>query len=495
VIEGAGDAMVVFRSAKPYAFEILNLSKEPFMSRQQAVDLATAYFDEGIFQATLARRVAMPTESQEPGKLAILTAYLTDELTPFLSTLGFECSIVPNPIEDGAPFLLAHRREPGSTFTVLSYGHGDVVRGYAPQWHAGLAPWSLNIQGDRWYGRGTADNKGQHTINLAALEQVIQARDGKLGYDVKLIIEMGEETGSPGLREMCEQHGDKLQADVFLASDGPRVSAARPTLFLGSRGAFNFELKIHLRDGAHHSGNWGGLLRNPGIRLANAIASICNEQGHILVPGLLPDSLPDNVKRALANIEVGGGPNDPEIDPDWAQPGLSSAERVFGWNTFETLAFKTGNPDAPVNAIPGHAVAYCQLRYVVGSDNENFIQHIRDHLDAHGYTDIEVQASRGDAAEATRLDPDNAWVKMAAASIVRTTGKSVDILPNLGGSLPNDAFSKILGLPTVWVPHSYAACSQHAPNEHMLGSVARESLQLMAGLFWDLGDEGARIAG
>jgi hypothetical protein len=83
---------------------------------------------------------------------------------------------------------------------------------------------------------------------------------------------------------------------------------------------------------------------------------------------------------------------------------------------------------------------------------------------------------------------------MAVASITRSTGKTVDVLPNLGGTLPNDAFSKILGLPTVWVPHSYAACSQHAPNEHMLGSVARESLQLMAGLFWDLGDEGAQIA-
>jgi hypothetical protein len=58
------------------------------------------------------------------------------------------------------------------------------------------------------------------------------------------------------------------------------------------------------------------------------------------------------------------------------------------------------------------------------------------------------------------------------------------------GLVPNDAFSKVLGLPTVWVPHSYPACSQHAPNEHMLGSVAREGLQIMAGPFWDLGEPG-----
>jgi hypothetical protein len=60
--------------------------------------------------------------------------------------------------------------------------------------------------------------------------------------------------------------------------------------------------------------------------------------------------------------------------------------------------------------------------------------------------------------------------------------------------LPNDVFANVLELPTLWVPHSHPACAQHASDEHLLGSVAREALQLMAGLFWDLGDDGARIA-
>ena len=68
------------------------------------------------------------------------------------------------------------------------------------------------------------------------------------------------------------------------------------------------------------------------------------------------------------------------------------------------------------------------------------------------------------------------------------------VVPSLGGSLPNDVFADVLGLPTVWVPHSYASCSQHAPNEHLLASVAREGLALMAGLFWDVGDGGAPTA-
>jgi hypothetical protein len=84
-------------------------------------------------------------------------------------------------------------------------------------------------------------------------------------------------------------------------------------------------------------------------------------------------------------------------------------------------------------------------------------------------------------------------VHWALASIKQTTGKKPALLPNLGGSLPNDVFADILGLPTIWVPHSYRSCSQHAPDEHLLGSVAREALQIMAGLFYDVGEDGTDI--
>ena len=62
------------------------------------------------------------------------------------------------------------------------------------------------------------------------------------------------------------------------------------------------------------------------------------------------------------------------------------------------------------------------------------------------------------------------------------------MLPNFGGSLPNDVFSDLLGLPTIWLPHSYPGCSQHASDEHILLPVTEEALHIMAGLFWDLGD-------
>ncbi len=461
------------------------------MSRDAAIAGAQVYFDDGGFLADLKRRVAIPSESQKPECRPALDAYLTEAAMPHLRDLGFSTRIVEGPDGSG-PFLIGARHEGDDLPTVLTYGHGDVVRGYEGQWRDNLDPWQVTVKGDRWYGRGTADNKGQHAINLAALTPVLAARGGRLGFNVKIVLEMGEEIGSPGLREVCDRHKDDLAADLLIASDGPRMSAQRPTVYLGSRGAFNFDLTLKLRDGGHHSGNWGGALANPATILASAIASMIDAHGKTLVEGLRPPPIPASVKAAIADLKVGGNPGDPEVDASWGEPGLTTEERVFGWNTLEVLAFVAGNPELPVNAIPPEARATLQLHYVVGCDPSTFVAAVETHLADRGFAGFVVTPSRQGFA-ATRLAPENPWVGWALASIARTSGKKPALLPNLGGSIPNDAFADVLGLPTIWVPHSYPACSQHAPDEHLLGSVAREALGIMAGLYWDLGEDGPGI--
>jgi acetylornithine deacetylase/succinyl-diaminopimelate desuccinylase-like protein len=340
-----------------------------------------------------------------------------------------------------------------------------------------------------WNRNGTADNKGQHTINIGALQAVLATR-GRLGFNVKLLIETGEEIGSPGLDAFCRQHQDALKADVFIASDGPRLKPDRPTIFLGSRGVVNFDLSVDLRPGAHHSGNWGGLIADPGIILTQAIASITDRRGSIRVPEWRPAGIPEVVREALKDCDPGGGDDGPEIDFDWGEPGLTPAERVFGWSSFSVLAMKVGNPDFPVNAIAGKAWARGHLRFVVGTDPHDVIPALQRHLLREGFPQVTVTPARDELMHATRLSPDNRWVRWAVDSIHRTTGKKPAILPNLGGSLPNEVFADTLGLPTIWIPHSYSACSQHAPNEHMLAPIAREGLAIMAGVFWDLGETG-----
>ncbi|HEX2653623.1 MAG TPA: M20 family metallopeptidase, partial [Xanthobacteraceae bacterium] len=436
----------------------------------------------------LAGRVAIPTESQNPDRVGELRRYIMDEMKPALEALGFSCRLLTHQHASG-PFLYAERIEDSAQPTVLGYGHGDVIRGLDAGWKSGLSPWQLVETQGCYYGRGVADNKGQHTINIAALGAVLSTR-GRLGFNAKWLIEMGEETGSRGLREICAENKSLFAADVLIGSDGPRLATERPTIYLGTRGAFSIDLWIDAREGGHHSGNWGGLLSSPSIQLVHALSTIVGPTGQIRIPEWVPAGISGSVKRALADCEVKSGPGDPVIDPTWGEPGLSLAEKVYGWCAFEILAMTAGNPENPVNAIPPRAWARGQLRFVVDIDPNEILPALRRHLDAHGFSMVQIAKGRDEIFHATRLDPEHPWVQWSAASITKTLGQRPAVLPNIGGSLPNDIFADVLGLPTVWIPHSYPGCSQHAPNEHLPLAIAREGLQLMAGLYWDLGEAG-----
>ena len=204
------------------------------MTRTDAIARARRMLQSGEFLAELERRVAYQTESQNPDKRDALRAYLTESLQPAFSHLGFATRLIESPTGQ-SPYLLAEYRESATAPTVLMYGHGDVVDGMTGEWRDDLDPWQTTIAGDRVYGRGTADNKGQHSINMSALRAVREARGGRLGFNAKFLIETGEEIGSPDLRRVCQDLCDELKADLLLASDGPRLSAERPTLFLGCR--------------------------------------------------------------------------------------------------------------------------------------------------------------------------------------------------------------------------------------------------------------------
>jgi acetylornithine deacetylase/succinyl-diaminopimelate desuccinylase-like protein len=455
------------------------------MTRADAIARARQQLHSGGFLAELDRRVAFQTESQNPERGEVLRAYLEQDLQPAFSKLDFATRLIESPGGKG-PYLLAEYEESSSAPTVLIYGHGDVVDGMVGEWRDNLDPWRTTTVGNRVYGRGTADNKGQHSITMSALRAVREARGGRLGFNAKFIIETGEEIGSPDLRQVCESLRDELSADLFLASDGPRLSAERPTLFLGCRGGIRIHLDVNLRDGSHHSGNWGGVLANPATILASAIATLVDGNGRLLVDQLKPPRLSNQIRSALADVKIEPMPDEPALSDNWGEEGLSAPERLYAWNTLEVLAMSAGNIDKPANAIPGRAQAVLQLRFVVGTKVDNIADVIRSHLHGRGFPMIEVQATQRFAA--SRTDFESPWVNWTAESIRQTTGKAPAVLPNFGGSLPNDVFSDLLGLPTMWVPHSYPGCSQHAPDEHILLSVTEEALGIMAGLFWDLGE-------
>jgi acetylornithine deacetylase/succinyl-diaminopimelate desuccinylase-like protein len=459
-------------------------------SREGAMTRALTHFDSNGFRDRLAELVAIPSTSQDAGHAVDVQRYLVEAIRPWLERLGFTAEIHPNPKIGYGPILYAERLEGSDRPTVVTYGHGDTVRGLDDQWRAGLSPWTLTEEGDRWYGRGTADNKGQHALNLAALEAVLAERGGAIGFNLKMVLETSEERGSIGLRQFVAEQADRLAADVLIASDGPRVMPEVPTVATGTRGTFHFDLVVHLRPGGVHSGHWGGLTTDPAVVLSHALGAIIDRRGKILVRGWLPtDGVPAAVRAVLDGCPVGGGGEAASIDPTWGEPGLTPAEKIYGWNSFIVLSMLSGRPEDPVNAVAPRATAHCQIRYTVDSDPAGFEPALRQHLDENEFRDVRIENAHV-RMPASRTDPNHPWVRWAVGSMERSLGKCVQVIPNSSGGLPGDVFVDHVGVPLVWIPHSYNGCRQHGPDEHLLVAPAREGLTALTGIWWDLGEPG-----
>ena len=171
------------------------------MTREATIEHSLDYFDNGSFKNDLSKLIEIPTESQVKTGVKHCLRYLNFSMVPAFESMGFKTKIYENPILNAGPILLATRIEDPDLPTVLGYGHGDVILGFDESWTKGNGPWKATQVGDLLYGRGTADNKSQHWINMSALRSLLSIR-GNLGFNAKFIIETSEENGSKGLREV-----------------------------------------------------------------------------------------------------------------------------------------------------------------------------------------------------------------------------------------------------------------------------------------------------
>jgi acetylornithine deacetylase/succinyl-diaminopimelate desuccinylase-like protein len=97
-------------------------------TREGAIEQALRFFDNGGFRDRLAKLVAIPSTSQDPGHEADVRRYL-DTLRPWLERMGFGVAIHENPVTGFGPILTAERIEGEAHLSIVSYGHGDTVRG------------------------------------------------------------------------------------------------------------------------------------------------------------------------------------------------------------------------------------------------------------------------------------------------------------------------------------------------------------------------------
>ena len=178
--------------------------------------------------------------------------------------------------------------------TVLFYGHYDVQPARDLElWNSD--PFVPEIRNGRIYGRGVADNKGQFLTQLLAIEAYLK-QTGEVPVNVKVILDGEEEIGSKGLADFAAKNKELLKADLVYTSDGGTQNPEIPTINFGVRGVMNFDLTLETASTDNHSGNKGGVTRNPAWDMVQLLNKMLDENGRVLIPGFYDAVVPMSPK-------------------------------------------------------------------------------------------------------------------------------------------------------------------------------------------------------
>lgn len=408
-------------------------------------------------------------------------------LVEHLSSLGFTAAAVPT---SGHPMVLGHRCEAPGKPTVMLYGHYDVQP--PDPLEAWISPpFEPTIRDGRIYARGIGDNKGQHFAQLLALEAHLKVT-GTLPCNVIFLLEGEEEIGSPRIAEFVAAHADRLKADLVVTADGPLHASGRPIVTFGVRGMAGFELRVKTGRTDAHSGNHGGTMPNALWTLVHLLGTMKDAEGRITIDGLHdPIRAPTNAERAAAhNLPV-------EVPGYLEAMGLHRLDAPADRPFHDRLMF---HPTLTINGIhggyagpgtktvlPSEAIAKCDIRLVPDMTPEQAVACVRAHVEKHapvGEVEV-VMTTSGMLPSRTPLDNPFAPVVIDAVRMAR--GVEPYLYPSVGGSLPDYAFTKTLGLPAFVTPYANADEANHAPNENLEISLFHDGIRTGAALLDRLG--------
>ena len=357
--------------------------------------------------------------------------------------------------------------------SVLIYGHYDVQpEGDPALWNS--PPFTAELRGDKLFGRGTADNKGQHYAHLLALRYLRENDPGVFeGVRVKFILDGDEERGSFTLPSVLSADPELFRADFVYASDGPSLVTDRPTIVGAVRGILDFQLVVRNSSTDLHSGNFGGIARSATRDLVALLESMVDPDGRVLIDGFYDDvDAPEEVEAgALGDIHpiVRRIIAERGITPAPVMDGLSHAFQNQLYPTLNINGLRAGGVYGERRTIiPTEAVVSVDCRLVPSMDPERVMRVIRAHVDSWSRDrGVRVEIDFGSPMKPTRSSLLSEWKDIVQHALTLGFGVEPVLVPRLGGSLPLQSFPEILGMDVVLVPYALPDENNHAPDENL----------------------------
>ncbi|NRQ49491.1 dipeptidase [Aeromicrobium stalagmiti] len=326
----------------------------------------------------------------------------------------------------GAPAVIAHHPAPPGAPTVLLYAHHDVQpTGDPALWTS--PPFEPTRRGDRLYGRGTADDKAGLAAHLAAF----RAHDGNPPVGVTVFVEGEEESGSPSLVALLEQHRDELTADAIVIADSANWDIGVPALTVTLRGMVDCVVTVETLGHAVHSGIWGGVVPDALTTLCRLLATLHDSEGAVAVEGLhhgvaadlvYPEDRFRQESSVLDGVEqIGRGSI---VQRLWAEPAVS----VLG---IDATPVATAS-----NSLAPSARAKIGMRVAFGGDAVAHLDALVAHLEQHAPFGARVTVERGDVGEPFTVDADGPAYDAARSAFRDAWDGTEPVDMGMGGSIP-----------------------------------------------------------
>ena len=363
--------------------------------------------------------------------------------------------------------------------TLMFYNHYDVQPAEPfDLWDD--PPFSGTRKGNKIFGRGATDDKGELITRIKAVEACLKTT-GDVPCNVKFVIEGEEETGSAHIEDYLKKYKKKFSCDGVIWEFGYVDAKNRPIIGLGMKGLLFVELSVKesIRD-AHSS--LAVLIKNPAWRLIDAIKTLRDSDGKILIKDWYKEVTPFS-KNDLELIKT--EPFDENVFKKefgvksfvGNKKGITAKKALVGGATCNIAGFVSGyTGDGAKTVLPGNALVKIDFRLIPKMDPKKQILRLKKHLKSKGFEDVKIKVFHGEAAARTNSsDPFVTQVKEAADN---SFGTSILNVSNAGTG-PMYPFVDILKAPCISIGSTYMFSRIHSPNEFARVDLLKKTTKCM----------------
>ena len=372
--------------------------------------------------------------------------------------------------------------------TLMFYNHYDVQPAEPLDlWDD--PPFSGTKKGNKIFGRGATDDKGELITRIKAVEACLKTT-GDVPCNIKFVIEGEEETGSAHIEEYLKKYKKKFSCDGVIWEFGYVDAKNRPIIGLGMKGLLFVELSVNesIRD-AHSS--LAVLIKNPAWRLIEAVNTLRNSDGKVLIKGWY-DEVSSFSKNDLKIIRE--EPFDESVFKKefgiksfvGNKKGMDAKKALVGGATCNIAGFVSGYiGDGAKTVLPGSALVKIDFRLIPKMDPKKQVIRLKNHLKSKGFSDVYIKVYHGEAA--ARTDSSHPFVSQVKDAADKSFGKSILNVSNAGTG-PMHPFVEILDAPCISIGSTYMFSRIHSPNEFARIDLLKKTTKCMCAIMDNFGN-------